>query len=328
MSEIVATLKKANGEVIAKIPLPRSAADVSLVRYVSFLNEMKKFELEGANPIMIMAQAVSEFTGIELAELLTAKMGEQWSKDRDLDGGIRSLYGWVVNALSNYKGEARSAKDFGFEYKGESDDEAQRFQMPYIVAAELAGGMPVLPEIETGEAIDAFETMRGFNQQIKEIGDPKGERARRIRQVKEAMVKQGDESGDMARELRRLEAEIEFEGDPNGNLRFAQYLRLIAILCRKPGERLPANDGDRERWIQGRMLYFQGIDCKTALDVDFFLSGLLMRSKQTHPVIGSLILPLFGLAAAMQNRRQPKGRRTIEQYRTKKKYKKGLAGVR
>ena len=318
----LARLKRANGEVLAEIPLPRSAAEISLARYISFISEMRKFELENANPIQIMAQAVSEVSGVDLADILAAKVGEQWSEDQQLDGGIRSFYGWYVNALSNYKGKGRTAQNFGFEYGDEY------YRIPYIVAAELAGGLPILPDVETSEAVEAFETIRGFNQQIKDAGDPKGERRKRITQLKEAIVKQGDSAGDMARELRKLEAEIDTDGDPNGNLLFAQYLRMIAILARKEGEKLPTNDGDRERWIQGRMIHLQGIDTATALDVDFFLSGLLTRSKKTHPVITSLILPLFALAAAIQSKPQRNAKPTIERYRTKKKYKSGLVGVR
>lgn len=317
----VARLKTINGEVIAEIPLPMSAADVPLSRYVSFLNELKKLELDDQNPMQIMAQAVGEFSGLELGEVLRAKVGEQWQADAQFDGGIRSLYGWCVNALTNYKGHGRKPDNFTFEYRGET------YRIPYIVASELAGGLSMLPEVETGEAIEAYETLRGFRQQIKDAGDPTKERDKRIKQLREAMAKQGDESGDMAREMRRLEAEIEIEGDPNGNLAFAQYLRMVAILAKKEGERLPTNDGDRERWIQQRMIHLQELDTKTALDVDFFLTGLLTISKKTHHVIGSLSLPFFMLVAANQGRPQQNGRRTIAQWRTKKKSKSGLVGV-
>ena len=341
----VARLKTVKGEVIAEIPLPMSAADVPLSRYVSFLNELKKLELDDQNPMQIMAQAVGEFSGLELGEVLRAKVGEQWKTDAQLDGGIRSLYGWCVNALTNYKGHGRKPDNFTFEYRGET------YRIPYIVASELAGGLSMLPEVETGEAIEAYETLRGFRQQIKDAGDPTKERAKRIKQLKEAIINAEDKDCDMAREIRRLEAETELTGDPNGNLLFAQYLRLISIFARKepkikmlpkpegrdfyPDEaaaletidRMPANDGDRERWIQTRMIYFQGIDTATALDVDFFLTGLLTISKKTHPVIGSLSLPFFMLVAANQSRQQQKGKRTIAQWRTKKKSKSGLVGV-
>ena len=321
MTEIIARLKRANGEVLAEIPLPGSAADVPLSRYVSFLVEMKKFGLEDVNPIQVMAQAVGEATGVGLGAILQAKVGEQWEQHKELDGGVRSLYGWIVNAFTNYKGQARTIEDFGFEYQNEI------FKIPYIVAAELAGGMPVLPEIETAEAVEAFETIRGFNQQIKDAGDPKGERAKRIKQLREAVTKGEDKDGEMMQEINRLEVEIDLEGDPSGNLMFAQYLRVIAILARKEGERLPANDGDRERWIQNRMIHLQGIDTKTALDVDFFLIGLLIHSGKTHPVIGSLIPPLFALAAAIQSKPQQKERRTKRLLATKKKSKSALVGV-
>lgn len=319
-----ATLKRRNGEPIAVFDLPETNTETPLSRYISFLNEMKKFELEDINPIQVMAQAVGEFTGVELGDILQAKIGDEWEKDRQLDGGVRSLYGWIVNTLTNWKGEARSPNDFTFEYKGD------KYKIPYLVSSEIAGGLPTLQgnDIETNDAVEAFETIRMFDQSVKSAGDPKGERAKRIAQLKGDIVKNGDESGDKMREMKRLEAQTDHDGDPNGNLMFARYLRMIAILARKEGERLPTNDGDRERWIQTRMLHFQEIDTKTALDVDFFLIGLLMLSKRTHPVIGSLIHPLFGLAVANQSRQQQSAKPTIKRYRTKRKYKSALAGVR
>lgn len=322
MSETVATLRRKNGDVIARIVLPRSAADVSLARYISFLNEMKKFELEDANPMMIMAQAVGEFTGVDLDDILLAKVGDNWAENRELDGGVRSLYGWIVQAVSNYKGEGRTKDSFEFQYKGDT------YQIPIIVAAELAGGVPTVSPVETGDMVEAFETVRTLQRDITKEKDLQKVRTKRIEQLKITMVRSGDKTGGMEREIRRLEAEIELENDPNGNLLFLQYLRLVAILAKRPGEKLPANDGDRERWIQERVMHLQEIDAKTALDVDFFLSGLLMYSKRTLGVAGSLILPLFALAATIQSKQQPKGRRTIRQWRTNRKSKSGLAGVR
>lgn len=322
-NEIRATLKTVGGEVLATITLPRSAADIPLSRYVSFLSEMRKFQLENANPMQIMSQAVSEITGIPLSDILLSKVGEQWSQDKELDGGIRSLYGWCVNALSNYKGQARNSENYTFEYKGEV------YKIPYLIAAEIAGGMPTMNmPFSAGESIEAWETIRGFNQQIKDAGDPKGERAKRIGQLRESLAKEKDENGEKAREIARLEAEIDVEGDPNGNLMFAQYLRMIAIIARKEDEKLPTGDADRERWIQARMIHLQEIDTKTGIDVDFFLTGLSSQSGRTHPVISSLILPLFALSATIQSRPQPKGKRTIAQWRTKKKFKNGSGGGR
>lgn len=328
MTEVTAKLKRANGEILAEIPLPESAADISLMRYISFLSEMRKFHLGGINPIQIMAQAVSEVSGVDVSQVLLSKIGEQWHEDKQLDGGIRSIYGWYVNALTNYKGESRTVRNFSFQYKGSTESEPETYQIPYIVSAELAGGLPQLPEIETQDAIEAYETIRGFDQQIKDAGDPDKERGKRIFQLKKAISEGKDVNGDMVREITKLETEIDIAGDPNGNLIFAQYLRMIAILAKRPGERLPTNDGDRERWIQNRMIHFQGIDTKTALDIDFFLIRLLAHSKKTHPVIGFLIRPLFALSAATLSRPQPKGKPTIKRYRDKKKYKNALVGVR
>ena len=322
MSEqLTATLKGANGKAFAKVILPRSASEVQLSRYVSFLNEMKYFDQEGANPIVVMARAVSEFFGIDFGQVARAQIGEGWEKDKDFDGGIRRLYGWAVNAVTNYKGVFRTPEDFGFDYMGD------RYEIPFTIAAEL-GGLPMLPNVTAAEAIEVYEAIRGFDEMKKDAGDPKKERRRRIVELQKAIVSGGDADGTLKTEADRLANEIEIDGDPHGNLAFAQFLRMIAILCRKPGEQLPTKDGERERFIQSRMIHFQQIDAKTAIDVDFFLNSLLTRSKKTHPVVGSLILPLFALSVSTQSSRQQKDRRTIAQWRSKKKFGKGLAGAR
>lgn len=314
MIEEQATLKKTDGTILATIPLPRSAADISLVRYISFLNELKKLELpEQYNPMQVMAQAVSEVSGVELGQILIAKVGEQWQQDKQLDGGVRSLYGWFTNALTNYKGGGRTAQNFEFQYKGET------YRIPYIVAAELAGLKDTLPPVDVKQAIEALEVFRIYDQEVRDIGDPEKVRAIRIKQLKDAIAKQGDESGAMANEIRILEAEIEINGDPNGSLLFSRYLRLIAILAPKEGQTLPNSDTERELEIQRRMIHLQDIDAKTALDIDFFLISLLNLSGKTNPVVGSLILPLFALAATTQSRERQKKQPTIKRYRTNKK---------
>lgn len=323
MSEqTIARLKRKDGTLIAEIPLPRTAAEISLAKYVSFLSEMRKFELKSANPIRIMAQAVGEITGVPVADILEAKVGEAWAADKELDGGLRSLYGWCVNALTNYKGQGRTAEDFEFEYKGE------KYQIPYIVAAELAGLSDSLPPIDVKQGIEAFEVFRVYEQEVNDVGDPKKERHKRIEQLKTDIVKSGDANGDRARELRRLEMEINLEGDPNGSLLFSRYLRLVAILAPKEGQFLPDSDTKRELEIQARMVHLQEIDTKTALDVDFFLTNLLTRSGRTSNVIGSLSLPLFALAVATRSSSRLKTKRTKKRSRIKGKSKGGLVIVR
>jgi hypothetical protein len=96
-----------------------------------------------------------------------------------------------------------------------------------------------------------------------------------------------------------VERIIVSHGDPDGNYTFTRYLRVLAILCRMPGESLPHAEREKRAFIAERMQFFEGIDTKTALDVDFFLLNILTACEMILPVIGSLILPAFAVVAEM-----------------------------
>lgn len=269
MSKIARIVSPSTGEVLIELPLPDSLADVSLVNYVSFLNEIRGVDYEGAlgdpehaglNPIVQMARAVGEFCGVPLDKVLRGKLGEAYHEEAGLDGGIRSLYGWLVRAICTYKGVPRTGESCQVRYNG------QDYEIPCITAAAL-GGTPLLPTVEAMEAVEAYETIRLYEEANKADDDAQGNRA------------------------------------------FARYLRTLAVLLRKAGERLPTEPGDRERFIQGRMVEFQGMDAKTAVDVDFFLLNTSMHSEKTPPLVGSLTLPLFALAQTIQPLSAPRGKR-------------------
>ena len=102
MGEVVATLKRKSGEVVCKIPLPRTAADVPLSRYVSFLAEAQKIGDAAHNGMHVMARAVHEFTGTPLEEILLAKVGGEWDETKSLSDGVRTLYGWIAHTIGEY----------------------------------------------------------------------------------------------------------------------------------------------------------------------------------------------------------------------------------
>ena len=84
-------------------------------------------------------------------------------------------------------------------------------------------------------------------------------------------------------------------GDADGSLAYSMYLKMLAVLARKQGERLPIDDGQRELWINNRAIHFQEIDAATALNVDFFLASIFPNSELNHTVGGSLSRQSFVL---------------------------------
>lgn len=49
-------------------------------------------------------------------------------------------------------------------------------------------------------------------------------------------------------------------------------LNVIAVLCRKKGEKLPSLPDEQNDWIQDRIEHFKDLDFNTAMNVGFFLS--------------------------------------------------------
>lgn len=101
--------------------------------------------------------------------------------------------------------------------------------------------------------------------------------------------------------LRTLDLVTKENGDPEGSERFTAYLKLLAILARKEGEKLPVKDAERERFIRERLIHFQGIDAKTALDIDFFFKNLLGNSKPTNSITGFFTARAIALGVETQS---------------------------
>lgn len=98
---------------------------------------------------------------------------------------------------------------------------------------------------------------------------------------------------------------------------FTDYLEMMAILALKEGESLPVDRNERLLHIEKRVSLFQDIPANVALDVDFFLNSTLLALKETHSIIGSLSLPLFGIAVVTKRQN---AKRTKKQKRIARKY--------
>lgn len=253
-------IKGENGVIISELVIPDSFSDVKLSQYIDFTTAASRIGEPGTNPIVQMAVAVSEFTGVDLDEMLRANVGDLYGQNDELDGSLRTMFGWISKMCLDFKPALMTPDSASFKYGG------QQFNIPVIVQGALAG-MPILPNVSVVEAVEAFETQRLSQMSIEETGDE------------------------------------------NGSFLFSYYLRMLAIIARKDGELLPADEMERERFLSERQSFFRDIDAATALNIDFFLFNTLGHYAMTNHVIGSLIHQNFKVAVGMLKVKLPHGKR-------------------
>lgn len=119
---------------------------------------------------------------------------------------------------------------------------------------------------------------------------------------------------------RRVGDAMKADGDPTGSFWFSEYLHLLAILARHPGESLPLDDDDRTTFITERAAFFSDITLDVALDVDFFLTTGLLRVNLTPHLLGSISLQTLLILA--------EHRRKIRAYRKPKTLQRRLRDAR
>lgn len=266
-----------------ELPLPTSLAEVPLSRYIDFLSEQDKIGNEGENVILVMAKSVGLFLGVDLAELLRAQVGDVFEKEYK---GLDGSLRSLYGYIVKLVGESKP--------KLRSQENAafvykgETFRIPLILQQAVAGDV-LLPDIETIEAIEAAEVQRLTFQSLKALEGLEGQQA----------------------------------ADRRASLYYSLYLRLLAILARKEGERLPIQDAERERWINERAVFFQEIDAETALDLDFFLRSILKNSSASLPYVGFLSLHSLGLRVGISLK---KGKHSTVPKATTKQYSKKSAG--
>jgi len=163
---IRATLTKPDGSILLEVNLPSTAKELPLKNYISFLSEVKKMST-GANPILTMAKAVSELTNAPIEEVLQASLGQTWMDGDDIQGGVKTMYSWAEGVVDKYLGSIQDRVPWRFEYKGGF------YVIPPIIVSQLSGAT-LLPNIETCQALEAFETIRLFDKESKKSGDEDG----------------------------------------------------------------------------------------------------------------------------------------------------------
>lgn len=80
---------------------------------------------------------------------------------------------------------------------------------------------------------------------------------------------------------RRADVAVSAVPDEKGNTEFTLGLSEIAILLRKPFERLPSDRRELDRFIKERRELFAEIPLNYILDIRFFLIAALLKSGQT-----------------------------------------------
>lgn len=164
-------LKAAKGRIIATLPAYESLYQVPLSRYIDFLkarealDDKEKLEAGEVNVARVLAQSVGAFMGVPVDEVLRAEYGDFEDVD-DISKNLTSLYMWIVNLLGTFTPKIRKPEDCIFEYKGE------QYTIPTIGFQALAN-LPLLPDLETGEMIEAYEIKRMAQAKIQS-DDPEG----------------------------------------------------------------------------------------------------------------------------------------------------------
>lgn len=160
-------MKNNKGEIIAELPLYESLYQVPLNRYIDFLkaieqlDDLAKLEAGELNIPRIFAKAIGAFFGLPFDQTLQANYGD--FDGGQLDGGLQNIYRWIVELIGKFQTGQKSE----FTYKGE------RFVMPQI-GLQTLNALPLLPNLETGEVIEAWEIRRIAYKQIEEGKDPDG----------------------------------------------------------------------------------------------------------------------------------------------------------
>jgi len=316
----VVKLNKPDGTLIAEIKLPDNPSELPLANYVSFMAEADKISLPGANVVAVMAKAVAELSGVPFDDVLKANFGDEWEQNSSSVDGVRSMYGWAVESIGKWKGHLRGTKNNKVTYQ------KQEFEIPVMLVNSLGGRM--LPDVDVNSAVEAYEVVRLFERRISagasvrecvtmlqtlESAQDKEPYIKRLR----SMLPHTNSVDLLSLSYDDLQEIIVEHGDENGDNAYSRYLHMLAILLRKPGEKLPTDESKKQSFLAERAAFFQQIDTQTALDIDFFLLSTLTALGKNHHVIGSLTHQALG--RVVETRKQ-KGRRTNAPSNTTKRF--------
>ena len=272
-------LKKPDGTIIAELPMYRSLYEVPLNRYIDFvkaeepLHDKEKLEAGEVNVARVLAKCVGEFFGVPLNSVLDAHYG---NTDDVPSGGLQSLYVWIANLVGTFHARIRTPQDCYFDYKGE------RYTVP-IIGVQTLSALPLLPAMDTGQMIEAYEIRRIAKRMVETTQDPDG-------------------SGLYTYYLNLLSVLALKEGErlPYGESDVENFINQRTEYFAD---------------IHGG----NGIDAGTALDIDFFLASLMRPCEVTGAAIGTLTNHALDLVARIAKRGNPSKKRSTRQLPTANK---------
>lgn len=321
-----AQILKPDKTLLIEFDIPNSLQDVRLSRFIDFIVESRPLMTEDeATAIVTMTKAVAAFYDINANVLFDAAAGLDVRND-SFAGSVSALYGYATKLIADFNPDLpKTDGGKSFTYKG------AEYTIPPIVEQAIAGEF-ILPDLSVGEVIEVCELSRFREQTMTTRADRDG--ALRIRFDKmvnekiEALGKSAS-NGQLAvitdAGAKMYREQVEIDGDPDGSLMFTYYLKLLSVLTRRSGEKLPADDSTRESWIQNRASHFQDIDAATALNVDFFLTDTLQYCDKGQRVGGFLKNRCFALVAAT---RLKSAKRLNAHRNTRKRFSKKSGGVK
>lgn len=270
-------LKKPDGTIIAELPMYRSLYEVPLNRYIDFikaeepLHDKEKLEAGEVNVARVLAKCVGEFFGVPLNSVMDAHYG---NTDDIPSGGVLSLYVRISKLVEAFTPRIRTPRDCHFEYKG------HQYTIPVIsvkTMSDLHIPTHLLPPVETGQMVEAYEVRRMAKRQIDATKDPDG-------------------SGLYTYYLNLLSVLALKDGEllPHGELDVENFIEARTL-----------HFADIETG--------NGIDAGTALDVDFFLANLMRPSALTGAAVGILSNHALDLVQRIAKRDRLNRRRLMQQ---------------
>lgn len=118
---------------------------------------------------------------------------------------------------------------------------------------------------------------------------------------------------------RRIKNAIQQKGDPEGNLALTMDQTDLALLLRKNGEAIPANQGKRRLWLNKRKRVFNDFPLDELFRIRFFLIAIGIQQAKTRIIDSSLRSRTNQTSLATQKSSKPKGPLTIAAKQSPKK---------